>query len=115
MSELTWPIGIGAEEVPSPVGPFTVRSKDVNPTWVVPESILRTMTNPRRVVPPGPDKPLGDYRIRLSIETYAIHGTNDPWTVGRLTTHGCIRLYPEDIADLFQLVAPGTPGERLGA
>lgn len=108
---LTWPIGIGAEEAPSPVGPFTVKSKDENPTWVVPASIQRTMDHPRAVVPPGPDNPLGDYRIRLSIDVYAIHGTNDPWTVGRLTTHGCIRLYPEDIEALYPLVAPGTPGE----
>ena len=108
---LTWPIGIGAEEAPSPVGPFTVKSKDENPTWVVPASILRTMENPRAVIPPGPDNPLGDYRIRLSIDVYAIHGTNDPWTVGRLTTHGCIRLYPEDIERLYPLVEPGTPGE----
>jgi L,D-transpeptidase ErfK/SrfK len=110
---LTWPIGIGAEEAPSPVGSFQVKSKDENPTWVVPASILRTMENPRAVVPPGPDNPLGDYRIRLSIDVYAIHGTNDPWTVGRLTTHGCIRMYPEDIEQLYPLVGPGMPGEIL--
>jgi L,D-transpeptidase ErfK/SrfK len=108
---LTWPIGIGAEEAQSPIGPFTVKSKDENPTWVVPDSILRTMERPQRVVPPGPDNPLGAYRIRLSVDVYAIHGTNDPWTVGRLTTHGCIRLYPEDIAELYQLVDRGFPGE----
>jgi len=110
---LTWPIGIGAEEAPSPLGPFTVLSKDVHPTWVVPDSIRRTMEQPRKVVPPGPDNPLGDYRIRLSRALYSIHGTNDPWTVGRLTTHGCIRLYPEDIAALYPLVEHGTPGEFL--
>ncbi len=110
---LTWPIGIGAEEAPSPVGPFTVKSKDENPTWVVPASIQRTMEHPRAVVPPGADNPLGDYRIRLSIDVYAIHGTNDPWTVGRLTTHGCIRLYPEDIEALYPLVEPGMPGELV--
>ena len=110
---LTWPIGIGAEEAPSPVGPFTVKSKDENPTWVVPASIQRTMDHPVSVVLPGPDNPLGAYRIRLSIDVYAIHGTNDPWTVGRLTTHGCIRLYPEDIETLYPLVDKGTPGEIL--
>jgi len=110
---LTWPIGVGAEEAPSPVGTFTVKSKDVNPTWVVPDSIFRTMDEPRHIIPPGPDNPLGDYRIRLSLDLYSIHGTNDPWTVGRLTTHGCIRLYPEDIAELFTLVDRGTPGELV--
>jgi len=108
---LTWPIGIGAEEAPSPVGAFKVKSKDENPTWVVPANIQREMDHPVAVVPPGPDNPLGAYRIRLSIDVYAIHGTNDPWTVGRLTTHGCIRLYPEDIEALYPLVDAGTPGE----
>ena len=108
---LTWPIGIGAEFAQSPIGSFTVKSKDANPTWVVPDSIYSKMERPQHVVPPGPDNPLGEYRIRTSIDVYAIHGTNDPWTVGRLTTHGCIRLYPEDIADLYRLVGPGFPGE----
>jgi L,D-transpeptidase ErfK/SrfK len=110
---LTWAVGIGVEESPSPVGAFTVRSKDANPTWIVPESILRTMEKPKRVVPPGPDNPLGAYRIRLSKGLYSIHGTNDPWSIGRLTTHGCIRLYPEDIEALYPLVKRGTPGELV--
>jgi L,D-transpeptidase ErfK/SrfK len=118
---LTWPVGVGAENVQTPLGPFTVRSKDTYPTWVVPDSIYRKMEKPRRVVPPGPDNPLGDHRIRLSLDLYAIHGTNDPWTVGRLTTHGCIRLYPEDVAYLYEIVGRDTPGEfvyqpvKLGA
>ena len=113
VSVLTWAIGIGTEEAPSPVGPFTIRSKDENPTWVVPDSILRTMDKPQRIVPPGPDNPLGDYRIRLSKGLYSIHGTNDPWSIGRLTTHGCIRLYPEDIAVLYTLVERAMPGELV--
>lgn len=108
---LTWAVGIGAEHAPSPVGPFEVKSKDENPTWVVPDSIYAKMENPKRVVPPGPDNPLGSHRIRLNVDLYAIHGTNDPWTVGRLTTHGCVRLYPEDISYLYPLVDRGTPGE----
>jgi L,D-transpeptidase ErfK/SrfK len=108
---LTWAVGIGAEHAPSPIGPFLVKSKDEKPTWVVPDSIYAKMEDPRRVVPPGPDNPLGDYRIRLDVDVYAIHGTNDPWTVGRLTTHGCVRLYPEDIEYLYGLVDRGTPGE----
>jgi len=109
----TWPIGIGTDETPSPVGPFQIRSKEKNPTWVVPDSILKTMNPPRRVVPPGPHNPLGEYRMRLSYGLYAIHGTDSPWAIGRLTTHGCIRLYPEDIPHLFDLVRVGTPGELL--
>lgn len=109
----TWAVGIGTEEAPSPIGPFTIRSKDANPTWIVPDSILRTMDNPRRVVPPGPENPMGAYRIRLSHGSYAIHGTNDPWSIGRLTTHGCIRLYPEDLEVLYPKVEPGMPGELV--
>lgn len=109
----TWAVGIGTEEAPSPIGPFTIRSKDANPTWIVPDSIYRTMDNPRRVVPPGPDNPMGAYRIRLSHGLYAIHGTNDPWSIGRLTTHGCIRLYPEDLEVLYPNVDPGMPGELV--
>jgi L,D-transpeptidase ErfK/SrfK len=113
VSLLTWPVGIGVEEAPSPEGPFTVRSKDANPTWIVPADIQRTMDTPQKVVPPGPENPLGAYRIRLSKGLYSIHGTNDPWSIGRLTTHGCIRLYPEDIEALYPLVRPGMPGELV--
>jgi L,D-transpeptidase ErfK/SrfK len=108
---MTWPVGLGAEWAPSPIQSFHVKSKDEKPTWVVPDSIYAKMEDPKRVVPPGPDNPLGDYRIRLDFDLYAIHGTNDPWTVGRLTTHGCVRLYPEDIEYLYPLVDRGYPGE----
>ena len=88
-----------------------MKSKDEKPTWVVPDSIYAKMEEKKRVVPPGPDNPLGDYRIRLDFDLYAIHGTNDPWSVGRLTTHGCVRLYPEDIEYVYQIVDRGYPGE----
>jgi L,D-transpeptidase ErfK/SrfK len=109
----TWAVGIGTEEAPSPIGPFTIRSKDANPTWIVPDDIMKTMDNPQKVVPPGPENPMGAYRIRLSHGAYAIHGTNDPWSIGRLTTHGCIRLYPEDLEVLYPTVDPGMPGELV--
>lgn len=109
----TWAVGIGTEEAPSPIGPFTIRAKDANPTWIVPDDIMKTMDKPQRVVPPGPDNPMGAYRIRLSHGAYAIHGTNDPWSIGRLTTHGCIRLYPEDLEVLYPQVKLGTPGELV--
>ena len=79
----------------------------------MPADILRTMDKPQKVVPPGPENPLGAYRIRLSKGLYSIHGTNDPWSIGRLTTHGCIRLYPEDIEVLYPLVDRGMPGELV--
>jgi L,D-transpeptidase ErfK/SrfK len=60
-------------------------------------------------VPPGPDNPLGDFAMRLSLPSYLIHGTNKPWGVGLRVSHGCVRLYPEDIARLFPKVPVGTP------
>jgi L,D-transpeptidase ErfK/SrfK len=62
-------------------------------------------------MPPGPENPLGDYWLGLSIPEYGIHGTDFPWSVGRLVTHGCIRLYPEDIEKLFNMVPLKTPVE----
>lgn len=110
----TWAIGIGTDETPSPIGLFHITAKDKDPTWYVPNSIYRTMDPPRhRVVPPGPDNPLGAYRLRLSKGLYSIHGTDVPWSVGRRTTHGCIRLYPEDISELYQLVDAGAVGELI--
>lgn len=103
----TWAVAIGEDATPSPVGVFSIVSKDKNPTWIVPDSIYRTMEAPRRrVVPPGPDNPMGEYRIRLSRDMYSIHGTDTPWAIGRQTTHGCIRLYPEDIGELYSIAAP---------
>lgn len=110
----TWAIGIGTDATPSPVGQFHITAKDKHPTWYVPDSIYRTMDPPKRhVMGPGPDNPLGDYRMRLSKGLYSIHGTDVPWSVGRLTTHGCIRLYPEDIGELFGLVHRGTVGQLI--
>ena len=110
----TWPIGIGRDEAPSPVGTFHIRAKDKHPTWHVPDSIYQTMDPPRRrVVPPGPDNPMGEYRLRLDKGLYSIHGTNNPWSIGRQTTHGCIRMYPEDIEQLYALVPVGFTGELL--
>ena len=105
----TWAVAIGERDTPTPSGPFAIRAKDEHPTWYVPASIPRS-ERPRRVVPPGPDNPMGAYRIRLSRGLYAIHGTDTPWAIGRLTTHGCIRLYPEDIGELYLLLQPRMTG-----
>jgi L,D-transpeptidase ErfK/SrfK len=61
------------------------------------------------VVPPGPDNPLGQFALRLARPGYLIHGTNKPYGVGMRVTHGCIRMYPEDIETLYALVRVGTP------
>lgn len=103
----TAPIGIGREGYLTELGEYAVRSKTANPTWVVPESIRREEPDLPAEVPPGPDNPLGDFAFRLSRNLYAIHGTNKPWGVGRRVSHGCIRMYPEDVGALYPLVPVG--------
>ena len=107
MSVMTFPIGIGSEGSDTPVGNFRVIKKIVRPSWYVPESIRKEKPTLPKVVPPGPDNPLGSHALRLSLGTILIHGTNKPYGVGRRVSHGCIRLYPEDIPKLFQSVPNG--------
>jgi len=103
----TFPVGIGSEGNDTPTGEFKIVEKILKPSWTVPESIRREKPNLPTVVPPGPDNPLGSHALRLSSRTYLIHGTNRPWGVGRRASHGCIRLYPEDIPKLFKLAPNG--------
>jgi len=110
---LTYPISIGRMDWETPLGRTTVVSKMRNPSWYPPASIRAEHEadgNPLpRVVPPGPDNPLGNYAMRLGLPGYLIHGTNRPSGVGMRVTHGCIRMFPEDIDYLFGLVATNTP------
>lgn len=102
---ITHPIGIGREGWRTPLGRSRIIEKTVQPTWTVPESVRREHASQGdplpAVVPPGPDNPLGAYAMRLSLPSYLIHGTNQPYGVGIRVSHGCVRLYPEDIARLF--------------
>jgi L,D-transpeptidase ErfK/SrfK len=112
---ITYAVGLGRDEWQTPRGKFAVRSKSLNPTWVIPASILQERIaeqgDTRTAIAGGePDNPLGGHRLALSMPGYAIHGTNTPWGVGMQVSHGCIRLYPEDIGRLFPLVPVGTPG-----
>ncbi len=102
----TFPIGIGDTDWPTPLGDFVVGEKRKNPAWYIPPSLREKYG--KSVMPPGPENPLGEYWIRLGNSSYGMHGTDIPWSVGRLVTHGCIRLYPEDIKDLYWDVQPGT-------
>jgi L,D-transpeptidase ErfK/SrfK len=111
----TFPVGLGRYDWKTPLGLFRVRGKTVNPTWVVPDDIyqehLERDGEAEHVVPGGaPDNPLGKYRLELTLPMYAIHGTDTPWGIGMETSHGCVRLYPEDIKRLFYKVKIGTPG-----
>jgi L,D-transpeptidase ErfK/SrfK len=107
----TFPIGIGDEGWETPLGDYQIGEKRVRPTWHVPQSLQEKYGT--ATVAPGPDNPLGNYWMRLGHSAYGIHGTNFPWSVGRLVTHGCIRLYPEHIQELFQLIQPGTPVQLI--
>ncbi len=107
----TYPIGIGDEGWFSPEGTCFVAEKRKNPTWYIPKSLQEKYQ--MKTMPPGPDNPLGDYWLGLSFSGYGIHGTNFPWAIGRLVTHGCIRLYPEDIEKFFPMVPIKTPVELI--
>ncbi len=104
----SYPIGIAKDGYSTPLGVTTVKSKREKPTWVPGESARRDDPELAARVEPGPDNPLGEYALYLGWPTYLIHGTNDPRGVGRHSSRGCIRLYPDDIAELYALVEPGT-------
>ena len=114
---ITFPIGIGREGWQTPTGKTRVVAKKEHPQWVVPKSIRREHAKKGdplpKVVAAGPNNPLGDYAIRLGIPGYLIHGTNKPYGVGMAVSHGCVRLYPEDIALLFPQVTIRTPVRLL--
>jgi L,D-transpeptidase ErfK/SrfK len=108
---LTFPIGIGRVGWETPLGDTTVIAKAKNPSWWVPASVRREhaeMGDPLpSVVPPGPDNPLGTRVLKLNMPGYLIHGTNQPYGVGMRVSHGCVRLYPENIEFLYTLVNIG--------
>ncbi len=111
----TFPVGLGRFDWKTPVGIWTVVAKTKDPTWVVPNDIyqehLERDGEADHVIPGGdPDNPLGHYRLSLSLPEYALHGTDVPWGVGMNVSHGCVRLYPEDIERLYSKVRIGTPG-----
>lgn len=104
----TFPIGIGRKGLSTPLGMYRIVAKVKDPVWYPPEEARREDPTLPPYVPPGPGNPLGGYWLQLSIPGYGIHGTNRPWGIGRRVSRGCIRLYPEDIAWLFEHVRVGT-------
>jgi L,D-transpeptidase ErfK/SrfK len=111
---ITYPVGIGKMDWRTPIGETHVIAKIRHPAWYPPKSIRKEHAENGdpipAVVPPGPDNPLGDFALRLAAGNgeYMIHGTNNPIAVGMSVTHGCIRMYPEDVAALFPLIPVGT-------
>ncbi len=112
---ITYPVGLGRQDWQTPQGAFRVRGKTKNPAWVIPESIkaerIRDSGSTEDVIPGGhPENPLGKYRLELTIPSYAIHGTNKIGGIGMQVSHGCIRMFAEDIEAFFPLVQIGTAG-----
>ncbi|HWX27006.1 MAG TPA: L,D-transpeptidase family protein [Steroidobacteraceae bacterium] len=112
---ITYPVSIGKMDWSTPLGLTRVIAKQKDPTWFPPESVRKEHAEagdplPAKVLP-GPANPLGAYAMRLAAGngTYLIHGTNNPIAVGLAVTHGCIRMYPDDVAALFPLIPVGTP------
>ena len=112
---VTFPVAIGKMDWETPLGVTRIADKVRNPAWYPPDSVRRAHAKKGdilpAVVPPGPDNPLGSRKMRLAIPggAYLIHGTNKPAGIGMQATAGCLRLYPEHIEELFELVAIGTP------
>src|SRR5580692_11796875 len=112
---ITYPVSIGKMDWRTPLGLTHVIQKQKNPVWFPPESVRKEHAEAGdplpAMVPSGPDNPLGLFAMRLAAGngTYLIHGTNNPIAVGLAVTHGCIRMYPDDVAALFPQIAVGTP------
>jgi len=108
----TYPLGIGREGWATPLGRTRIVRTAAEPTWYPPESIRQEHEEKGdplpRVVEPGPENPLGEYALYLGMSGYLIHGTNKPAGIGMRVSHGCIRLYPEDIAALYAVAGKGT-------
>lgn len=105
----TFPIGIGVQGFNTPSGMYRITAKIKDPVWRIPKEFRDEYPDFPDFVPPGPDNPLGGHWLQLSVKGYGIHGTNRPLGIGRRVSHGCIRLYPEDIESLFNFIKPGTP------
>jgi L,D-transpeptidase ErfK/SrfK len=111
---ITYPVSIGKLGRTTPLGQTHVIAKVEHPAWYPPASIRKEHAEAGDPLPPvvgpGPDNPLGDFKIRLGFGdgTYEIHGTNNPTAVGLAITHGCIRMYPEYVAELYPLLPVGT-------
>jgi|SRR5690554_2117145 len=112
-SVLTYAIGIGTDESPTPLTQTRVRAKISNPAWYPPQSIRKQYEAAGEflpaVVPPGPDNPMGPLKIQLDLPSYLIHGSNKSFGIGTRVSHGCIRMYNQDVLELAKVLPVGTP------
>jgi L,D-transpeptidase ErfK/SrfK len=109
-----YPVAVGRPHWPTPLGNFSIVAMETNPTWEVPPSIQEEMRRSGKpvitTVPPGPNNPLGRYWMGLSLGSVGLHGTSAPSSIYHFATHGCIRLHPDDVEDLFNHVIVGERG-----
>ncbi|GIL38546.1 L,D-transpeptidase family protein [Roseiterribacter gracilis] len=104
----THPLGIGGEGNETPLGSTSVVRKMAGPTWYRTKAEIADKPWKPKIVPPGPDNPLGTHALYLGWPAYLIHGTDDWHGIGRRDSRGCIRMYPEDIVDMFGKIPVGT-------
>jgi L,D-transpeptidase ErfK/SrfK len=110
---ITHPVSIGQVGWSTPLGTTRIAAKVTNPAWYPPASIRAEAEAAGEplplVVPPGPDNPLGTHALAFAKKGYLIHGTNKPYGLGMRVSHGCVRMYPEDIISLYEAVPVDTP------
>lgn len=110
---ITYPVGIGRTEFPTPLIETVVTGAIENPSWTPTPAAREEHAAAGDVLPPvvlaGPENPLGSLAIQLEAPGYFIHGTNKPFGVGQMVSHGCIRLYEPHIATLAEMVPRGFP------
>jgi lipoprotein-anchoring transpeptidase ErfK/SrfK len=90
-------VAVGKASTPSPAGRFTINARVSNPTY----------SHRGKVVAPGPKNPVGSRWMGLSVKGYGIHGTNEPGSIGKAASHGCIRMGKADLEELFAQVEVG--------
>lgn len=105
---ITFPIGIGRDGLRTPLGVTQVMRKKEGPVWVPTDRMRKEDPTLPASVQPGPENPMGTHAMYLGFPTIAIHGTNKPYGIGRRVSSGCIRMFPEDITELYKIVPVGT-------
>lgn len=106
---LSFPIGVGREGLSTPLGKTTIVRKTEGPIWRPTDRMRKLDPKLPVEVPQGPENPMGTHALYLGWPQYAIHGTNKPYGIGRRSSSGCIRMYPEDIKVFFSRIPVGTP------
>jgi hypothetical protein len=97
-------VAVGKPSTPSPVGTFTIERRVANPVY----------HHNGKTIQPGPGNPVGTRWMGLSVHGYGIHGTNEPRSIGKAASHGCIRMSQADLEELFDLVSAGDTVELVG-